>query len=236
MDKNIKIAPSILAANALSLGEDVKKVEDAGAEYLHIDIMDGHFVPNLSFSPDTVRALRKVSNLVFDVHLMISEPRKYIRQFAEAGADIITIHKETTDDASEMADFIHSFGVKAGISVKPETDIESIRGFIDKYDLVLIMTVEPGFGGQSYMEEMNEKILKARKIIDELGLQTELEVDGGVTVQNVNQLVSNGANVIVAGSAIFKAEDIEKTIMEMRSAVLCDAIFFPQRKLSRMIF
>ena len=218
MVKDIKIAPSILAANALKLGEDVKKVEDAGVEYLHIDIMDGHFVPNLSFSPDTVRALRGSSNLVFDVHLMISEPRKYIKQFAEAGADIITIHQETVDDAREMADFIHSFGVKAGISVKPGTDIEVLRDCIEKYDLVLIMTVEPGFGGQSYIEDMNDKILRARRMIDELGLATELEVDGGVTTQNIMQPVSNGANVIVAGSAIFKADDIEKTVSEMRSA------------------
>lgn len=218
--KNIKLAPSILAADAAYLGDAVKAVENAGVEYLHIDIMDGHFVPNLSYSADTVRALRKLSNLVFDVHLMISEPHKYIESFAKAGADIITVHEEVLENPSETADLIHKFGVKAGISVKPGTDIEKIADCIDKYDLVLIMTVEPGFGGQSYISEMDEKIARARKMISERGLDIELEVDGGVGVSNIAEPVAAGANVIVAGSAIFKAEDIKKTVDEMRAAVL----------------
>lgn len=218
--KNIKLAPSILAADAAYLGDAVKAVESAGVEYLHIDIMDGHFVPNLSYSADTVRALRGLSKLVFDVHLMISEPHKYIESFAKAGADIITVHEEVLENPVETAELIHSFGVKAGISVKPGTDIEKIADCIDKYDLVLIMTVEPGFGGQSYMSEMNEKIARARKMISERGMNIELEVDGGVGVRNISEPVSAGADVIVAGSAIFKAEDIKKTVDEMRAAVL----------------
>ena len=167
--RKIKIAPSILAADPTRLGEEVKKIEKAGAEYVHIDIMDGHFVPNLAYSPDTVKGLRPLSNLIFDVHLMIEEPKKYIEAFVKAGADIITVHQEVTENLTEMAEFIHSFGVKAGISVKPGTPIETLGDEISEYDLVLIMTVEPGFGGQSYIEAMNDKITKAREMIDKTG-------------------------------------------------------------------
>lgn len=217
--KNIKIAPSILAADPASLGNELKKIEKAGADYVHIDVMDGHFVPNLAFSPGIVEGLRGICNLTFDVHLMISEPKKYIETFVKAGADIITVHSEVADDLDEMADFIHSFGVKAGISVKPGTDISVLEGSIDKYDLVLIMTVEPGFGGQSYIDDMNDKISKAKAMIERIGKDIELEVDGGVTPQNIAVPVSCGANVIVAGSAVFKTPDVKTVIREMRSSI-----------------
>ncbi len=215
--KEIKIAPSILAANPLSMGTELKKIENAGAEYVHIDVMDAHFVPNFAYAPDMVKAYKTVCNLVFDVHLMITDPKKYIEVFVKAGADIITVHQEVTDNLAEMADFIHSFGVKAGISVKPGTPVELLGEDIDKFDLVLIMTVEPGFGGQSYIEAMNAKIAKAREMIDKTGKNIELEVDGGVTPDNIYMPTENGANVIVAGSSVFKAVDAEKAIAEMRA-------------------
>ena len=217
--KNIKIAPSILAADPANLGNELKKIEEAGVDYVHIDVMDGHFVPNLAFSPGIVEGLRGICSLTFDVHLMISEPKKYIETFVKAGADIITVHSEVAGDLKEMADFIHSFGVKAGISVKPGTDIGVLEGSIDKYDLVLIMTVEPGFGGQSYIDGMNDKISKAKAMIEETGKEIELEVDGGVTPKNIMVPVSCGANVIVAGSAVFKAPDVKTVIGEMRSSI-----------------
>ncbi len=212
----IKIAPSILAADPVQLGEELKKIEKAGADYVHVDVMDGHFVPNLAYSPDIVKGLRTVSKLPFDVHLMIEEPKKYIEAFVKAGADIITVHEEVTENYAEMADFIHSFGVKAGISVKPNTPIERLENDFDKFDLILIMTVEPGFGGQSYIESMNEKIKKTRSLIDQSGKSIELEIDGGVTVENIREAVRCGADVLVAGSTVFKAEDVNAVIAEMR--------------------
>lgn len=215
----IKIAPSLLAADAANLGDELKKIEKAGADYVHIDVMDGHFVPNMAFSAGITKMLRGVSGLVFDVHLMISEPMKYIKSFADAGADIITFHHEAVEDPISVIEYIHSFGIRAGASVKPKTDVKEVLPYLHTLDLLLVMTVEPGFGGQSYIREMNKKIREARAMIDKIGKPIELEVDGGVTVENITEPFESGADVMVAGSAVFKAKDIAAVISDMRAAV-----------------
>ena len=208
----------MLACNFANIGQDVEKVENAGADYLHIDIMDGHFVPNLSFGDCVVTSLRKISRLVFDVHLMVDNPAAYIAPFAKAGADIITFHREAASriDCERIISDIKSHGMRAGISIKPGTPVSEIAEFIPEVDMVLIMTVEPGFGGQKIIPETFGKVAEVKSFAEKLGKKLDIEVDGGVTVENFRELTSRGANVIVAGSAVFKAPDIAEAVRSFK--------------------
>mgnify|MGYP003526091955 FL=1 len=200
------LSPSILSADFTILGEQLKCIDEAGSEYIHIDVMDGIFVPSISYGMPVIKSIRKATKKVFDVHLMITEPERYINEFVESGADIITFHVEATKNPEKVIDMIHEKGLKAGISVKPKTPLETIEPYLEKIDMLLIMSVEPGFGGQAYIEDSTEKIRKAREMVKAHGLLTDIQVDGGINLQNLPEVLEAGANIIVAGSSVFKGD------------------------------
>lgn len=202
-----KIAPSLLSADFTKLGEEVKEIESVGTEILHIDIMDGHFVSNLTFGYSMVKALRPVSDMIYDVHLMMTNPLSYIENFAKAGSDIITVHTECDDDINECLDLIHKYGVKAGLSVKPKTSPDALFPYLDKLEHILVMTVEPGFGGQSMMPECLDKIAVIKAECASRGLNIPVMIDGGVNADNVQTAARAGADMMVAGNAVFGAKD-----------------------------
>lgn len=212
------LSPSILSADFCKLGEQIKEVEQAGAEYLHIDVMDGLFVPSISYGMPVIASIRKCSNIFFDVHLMIEKPERYVQEFAESGADLINFHLEATEQVPETIEKIRRLGKKVGITIKPNTPAEAVGPFLDKVDMVLVMTVEPGFGGQKLIPECLEKVKVIRKLVQERNLKTDIEVDGGINADNVKLALAAGANVIVAGSAVFK-NDITANVKNLLSVM-----------------
>ena len=214
--KDIEIAPSILAADFGYLMRDIKAVEN-NAEYLHIDVMDGHYVNNISFGIPVIQSIRKYTDMKFYTHLMITNPEKYIKAFADAGSDNITFHLECTDDADKLISDIKALGCSAGISIHPDTPVEKVFPYIGKVDIILIMTVYPGFGGQGYLPSSNERIAKLRKAIDDQGADTIISVDGGITLSNVKEVYDAGARLFVAGSTVFNAKDPAKAIEDLKS-------------------
>lgn len=212
----IKIAPSLLAANFCKLGEQIKELETAGADMLHIDVMDGRFVPNISFAFPVIKSIRQITKLLFDVHLMIEEPGRYIEEFVNAGADIITVHYEADKHIDRTISYIKSFGVKAAVALNPATPVDNLKHIISNVDMVLIMSVNPGFGGQKYIKYSSEKISEVKKLADKYNKSLMIEVDGGIDSSNISEVVNSGANVIVAGSSVFKEEKISENIKKLR--------------------
>lgn len=216
----VKIAPSILSADFANLGNHIKRLQNSEADIIHIDVMDGSFVPNISFGVPVIKAIRPYTDKTFDVHLMIEEPSRYIEDFVKAGADIITVHCEADRHLDRTINYIKSFGVKASVALNPATSLDSIKYVLSNLDMVLIMSVNPGFGGQKYIPYCSEKIKELRNMIDLIGKDILLEVDGGIGTNNIKEVIDSGANVIVAGSAVFKEDKIEENIRTLKEAIL----------------